>query len=112
MRLTDLEPQFLAVSAPGHWRHVDTLAEAQGILFLCPKCFAENGGPVGTHAVVCWSADRGTPTEERPLPGRWALKGTGYADLTLDGEGGKSRSVLLTGPGCGWHGFVTNGEIS
>ena len=111
MKLTELDPQFLRVTEPGRWREVPSLAEAHGIKFLCPKCYAANGGPVGTHSVICWSADRGAPDAERPGPGRWALHGTGYSDLTLDGERGKSRSVLLTG-GCGWHGFITNGDVT
>ena len=32
---------------------VDALTEADGVWFLCPKCFAANGGAVGTHAVIC-----------------------------------------------------------
>ena len=73
--------------------------------------FAANGGEVGTHAVVCWSKSRGVPDKATPGPGRWLMRGTGYADLTLDAEPGKSRSVLLLG-GCAWHGFVTNGDVT
>lgn len=114
MRLSDLEPQFLRYAPrDGHvyWSHVDDIAVAQGVSFLCPKCFAANGGKVGTHTIVCWSRSRGVPDDATPGPGRWALKGTGYADLTLDGDG-SSRSVLLTGDGCKWHGFVTQGEVT
>jgi hypothetical protein len=53
---------------------------------------------------------RGVPDDAKPGPGRWSLVGTGFDDLTLDGDGG-SRSVLLLG-GCAWHGFVTNGEVT
>ena len=137
MRLTDLEPQFLryetkremipfaegppiGVGPPATvWReadrvympYVDKIEQAQGIEFLCPKCFEANGGNVGTHAVICWSSSRGVPDSASPKPGRWRLVGTGYGDLTLDCEPGKSRSVLLTS-GCAWHGFVTNGEVT
>lgn len=128
MRLAELEPQFLRYGRrwgepdgtfiEAGWRithhSVDTLAEAQGVEFLCPKCFAANGGPVGTHIVICWSRSRGTPEDARPGPGRWTLEGTGFDDLTLNGDainGGGARSVLLQG-GCGWHGFVTNGEVT
>lgn len=91
---------------------VYTLADAQGIEFLCPKCFAENGGRVGTHAVICWSRSRGVPDHAHPAPGRWMLEGTGYHDLTLNGDPpGNARSVLLLG-GCDWHGFITNGEVT
>lgn len=113
MRLADLRPQFLRYVIEGgrvSYHHVDTIAEAQGVSFLCPKCFAANGGAAGTHLVICWSRSRGVPDDARPGPGRWLLNGTGYADLTLDGDGA-SRSVALTG-GCAWHGFITNGEAT
>lgn len=109
--LRELKAEFLRYEErDGHIYHVPVkaLAEAMGVEFLCPKCFAENGGSVGTHIVICWSANRGTPAHASPLPGRWSLDGSGIDDLTLNGENGKSRSVLLMG-GCGWHGFVTNG---
>lgn len=113
MRLLDLEPQFLRLApdgAPGSFHYVDDMAQAQGIMFLCPLCFVANGGPVGTHRIICWSRSRGVPDDVQPKPGRWLLCGTGYADLTLNGDGG-SRSVLLLA-GCKWHGFVTNGEVT
>ncbi len=94
------------------YHHVDSLAEAQGIVFLCPTCFKTNGGSMGTHSVLCWSSSRGTPANATPLPGRWNLAGTGYEDLTLNSETGGNRSVLLTGPGCGAHFYVTNGEVT
>lgn len=111
-RLVDLQPQFLRW-APRDGQtileHVDAIDQAQGISFLCPKCFIDKGGPVGTHTVICWSRSRGTPDDAGPGPGRWRLDGTGYDDLTLNGEKkGGARSVQLLG-GCGWHGFVTNG---
>lgn len=89
---------------------VDSIEQAQGVEFLCPKCFAENNGRVGTHRVICWSRSRGIADEVKPGPGRWTLEGTGLHDLTLNGDGG-SRSVLLLG-GCAWHGFVTNGDAA
>jgi hypothetical protein len=91
---------------------VDSLADAQGVEFLCPLCFEKNGGPRGTHAVICWSRSRGIPEDAEPGPGRWKLDGTGFHDLTLNGDapgGGGARSVQLLS-GCKWHGFITNGE--
>lgn len=103
MRLQKLEARFLRCSptdaAVSHV--VDTLAEANGIFFLCPKCYEAHGGPVGTHGVRVWFKDRGVPDEAVPQP-RWMVSGTGMDDLTL------TPSVALNG-GCGWHGFVTNG---
>lgn len=109
MKLTDLEPQFLVNEGNTH-RYVDTIAEAQGVMFLCPVCWKTNSGPVGTHMIVCWSSSRGVAPDVLPGPGRWTLEGTGYADLTLGCEPGKSRSVLITS-GCMAHFFVTGGEV-
>lgn len=87
-----------------------SLADAHGISFLCPKCFAENRGPVGTHLVVCWFHGK-VPGDADPKPGRWNPVGTGYDDLSFVPGHGKSNSVLLLG-GCRWHGFITNGDVS
>ncbi len=114
MRLTELDPLFVRYEERGgrvYQVPVPTLAEAHGVRFLCPKCWTENKGSVGTHGVVCWSRSRGVPDHASPSPGRWTLDGTDMDDLTLNGDPpGAARSVLLTG-GCGWHGFITNGEI-
>ena len=85
---------------------VDTLAEADGICFLCPKCFTENGGNVGTHAIICWFVGK-VPDDADPKPGRWVPQGTGLDDLTFVGP--NAASVLLLG-GCAWHGFIRNGS--
>jgi hypothetical protein len=116
VRLTDLNPQFLSYERTADhivYHHKTSIAEAQGIIFLCPVCWVKNSGPVGTHSVICWSRSRGVPEDAVPGPGRWLLVGTGYDDLTLDADPpNTARSVLLTGPGCGWHGYVTNGEVT
>lgn len=111
MKLTDLEPQFCPYERrDGHVFHVnvDLIEDAQGVRFLCPACFAKNGGRAGTHAIICWSESRGTPADAKPGPGRWKMSGTGYGDLTLTGDNGCSNSVDA---GC-WHGFVTGGAIT
>lgn len=132
MRLVDLEPQFIrfevrtetwtrVVGDPRAWKpgdpteevtgpreyhpYADSLADAQGIRFLCPACFKANGGPVGTHGVICWFDGRYVPPHVQPGPGRWAASGTDYSDLTLQ------PSVRLVG-GCNWHGHVTRGQVT
>lgn len=85
---------------------VESVAEADGVVFLCPKCFQENNGPVRTHSVVCWRP-RVPQGENIEGPGRWEFEGTGLHDLTLVAG---SSSVLLTG-GCNAHFFVRGGEI-
>lgn len=89
--------------------HVDLLAEAHGLQFLCPKCFVTNGGDVGTHSVICWFEGK-VPDDVAPKPGRWNPVGTGIDDISFV-PGQKSNSVLLLG-GCDWHGFVTNGDAT
>jgi hypothetical protein len=89
---------------------VDTLGEADGVLFLCPKCFAVNAGHAGTHSVICWFVGKVTDDVE-PKPGRWTPTGTGLADLTFVPGSGRTESVLLTS-GCDWHGFVRNGDAT
>lgn len=112
MKLTDLDPTWLRYERrpEGVFFVPADMATAHGIRFLCPKCYATNAGKSGTHSVICWSRSRGTPEDAQPGPGRWTFEGTGFSDLTLNGDPvGAARSVLLTG-GCAWHGFVTNGE--
>lgn len=92
MRLVDLEPQFLKWISDTQFRSDATFTEADGIMFLCPKCFIENKGPIGTHVVICWKPH--VPQSTFPRPGRWEQKGTGVSDLSLVAG---SSSVLLTG---------------
>jgi hypothetical protein len=109
LTLEQLEASFLRYQEDGRLEVVETIAEAQGVFFLCPKCYQANGGRVGTHRVICWSRSRGVPDSAAPGPGRWSLEGTSIADLTLGGDPpGNARSVQLLG-GCAWHGFVTSG---
>ena len=138
-RLPELEPQFIkyeehmgvwhrAVGDPLTWQErgtpsvevhglqqsmvfVNSLSESQGIIFLCPTCFIKNGrSNMGTHLVEVSFKDhdvldgQGT-RNKKGLPVRWNVSGTNYSDLTTD------PSILLEG-GCGWHGFIKNGEVT
>jgi hypothetical protein len=103
-RLAELQATFLKRLDDRTHRRGAPLGDADGLLFLCPKCYAENKGAVGTHSVLCWFAGR-VPDHLDPK-GRWNHSGTGLDDVTFVGPG--AVSVLLTG-GCGWHGFVRNG---
>lgn len=105
IRLADLDPQFLLVKDLKTFTHVESVEEADGIMFLCPVCFKANGGPKGTHRVVCWRPR--VPQSIPPIPGRWEFQGAGYNDLTL--VAGSSSIALTTG--CKAHFFVKNGEI-
>jgi hypothetical protein len=123
MRLVELEPRLIRreilpchVGAPGcitisdHAEHewyvpVDRIEDADGIMFLCPKCFADNGGAIGTHSVICWRPR--VPPEVKPAPGRWEMQGTSIDDLSLVAG---SSSVQLTA-GCFAHFLVERGGI-
>ena len=109
MHLHELEPQLLhrETNPEGHeiHRYVDTLAEADGVMFLCPKCFQANKGPVGTHSVICWSPR--VPLDVPPKPGRWNLTGTSLEDLSLVAG---SSSVQVGGP-CRAHFWIRGGLV-
>lgn len=86
----------------------DTLVEADGVWFRCPKCYHAANSDAGVHHVMCWFEGR-VPDEANPGPGRWTPSGTGLADLTfVPGERIKAVSVQLNG-GCRWHGFIAGG---
>ncbi len=85
---------------------VDAIAEADGVRLLCPKCHDDPPvGPVGTHAIICWSPK--ISQDHDPKPGRWNLVGTSLDDLTLVAG---SSSVLIQG-GCLAHFFVRDGRV-
>jgi hypothetical protein len=105
--LTQLEPEWLQHVERGHKR-ITTMAEADGLLFLCPLCYQRNGGNVGTHSVICWFEGR-VPDDLKPGPGRWTPKGTGFEDLSfVPGKRVHAVSVELLS-GCKWHGHIVNG---
>jgi hypothetical protein len=108
VRLRDLDASFLKRLDEGSMQHDVPRAEADGIIFLCPKCFVTNGGAIGTHSVICWFVGR-VPDSEIPGPGRWNPSGVGIDDLTFVGPG--ATSVLLT-RGCAWHGHVVSGDAT
>jgi hypothetical protein len=109
MNLRELEAEFVR-STPGGFEQVETIAEAEGLWFLCPKCFKDNGGKVRTHMILCWNPL--APADRDPRPGRGLFAGTSLDDLTLDAvPPEKKRSVLLLG-GCNAHFHVTAGEIT
>src|SRR5690349_448163 len=108
MRLMELEPKFLKRVPEGGrevWTVVDSITEADGVQFLCPRCFQTNNGARGTHSCLCWQPH--VPREISPGPGRWNLVGTSLDDLTLTAG---SSSIQLNG-GCNAHFFIENGAI-
>ena len=112
MRLLELEPKFVVTTENG-CRWVETLAEAQGVIFSCPRCFVNLGNTlVGAHSIICWSSSRGARPDATPLPGRWALTGTGFDDLSLNAESPETRDSVQVLGSCGAHFHVKNGEVT
>lgn len=97
------------VTGPRAYTILDVpFAEAQGIEFQCPACFVTNGGSIGTHWCNVTFADRGVPDQlgshnQEGKPTRWVATGSSLADLSTQ------PSIQLAG-GCGWHGYITNGN--
>ena len=108
----DLEGQFYGMPVldeEGHqvWLRVVSIQEAEGLLFLCPTCYVQNGNSsVGTHWIMCWSLN--VSQEFTPTPGRWELVGTELVNVSLVAN---SSSISVTG-GCGAHFFITEGTIA
>lgn len=139
MKLTDLNPRFIryraevdtwkrAIGDPSTWHErgrptedvtgerehrdlVDSLPDAQGVMFLCPKCFRDHGNSdIGTHYVEVTFEGRGVRPDHGchdsdGRPTRWQVAGSSLEDLSTQ------PSVLVVG-GCGWHGYITNGEVT
>jgi hypothetical protein len=104
--LADLEAELVTYVSDGSIGRAAPRENADGLMFLCPKCFTANKGSVGTHRVLCWFRGR-VPDDAKPGPGRWELEGSDLSNFTL------RPSVDLTpGGGCNWHGFVTNGSAA
>jgi hypothetical protein len=102
VRLVDLGARFFRLGNDAALQPIDTLAGAQCVRFYCPKCLKLNGGPSGTHTVLCLFRDRGVANSVAGL--RWSIGGSSLANLTL------LPSVQLVG-GCSWHGWITQGVV-
>jgi hypothetical protein len=102
MRLTSLNPQFLSNGGPGITRS-DTgepvpKTDGVGVMFDCPcgnldedhRCYVPFENPIGP----------GPHLNEKG----WKRTGETFEVLTL------TPSILRIGD-CGWHGFITNGEV-
>jgi len=123
MTLRELEGRFIAyrleskeemaargVANPGdYFKRVDSFAEAHGIHFLCPKAFAKNGGPVGTHRVQVYFFGSPVPphlgVNKEGKTVRWNASGTGMDNLSL------TPSIQEQDEACGWHGFVGSSGV-
>lgn len=104
MKLTELDPQWVGAGGEGiSDKDGNPVPERHGVgvLFDCPDgcgfpCYVSFQNPL----------DGGPPHDaSRPL---WTRTGEAFETLTL------APSILRAKEkgGCGWHGFVTNGEMS
>jgi hypothetical protein len=105
--LKALDGQLYKFKAPATFVPVKTVAEADSIMFLCPACYKQNKGKVGTHSVRVDFRGRAVPdnvciknAEGKPV--RWQVQGTTIDDVSTQ----PSIQILH---GCQWHGYVTNG---
>ena len=109
--LKELEGRLLRFhKGENTFEEVQTVGEADGVSFLCPKCYAANGGAAGTHSVPLWFSSLGE-ARSRQLQGHpgWNKSGKSLDDLTFVKPG--AVSVLLKS-GCCWHGFVRDGRAT
>ena len=101
VKLTDLEPHFIGAGGEGITRADGSPApERHGVGLMC-NC------PCGCdrqlYVPFANPLDGGSPIDARQ---GWQRTGDTFETLTL------TPSILRKGPEtCGWHGFVTDGEI-
>lgn len=107
MKLIDLDPRFVGAGGPGVSNADGTPVPERHGVGLSFKC------PCGKHDEY----DRVFVTFENPLDGgpafrstpsipTWKRTGDTFETLTLE------PSILRKDPaGCGWHGWVKNGEV-
>jgi len=108
MRLTDLNPRWVGAGGPGITDAQDRPVPARhgvGLSFTCP-C-----GKCDSDTARCYVPFK-NPLDGGPElePGRvdsWQRTGDTFENLTL-------TPSILRNPakgGCGWHGYITNGQI-
>lgn len=101
MKLSDLKPVFLQTGGSGVWDadgNPIPVTLGVGVVFDCPcgnhdedhRCYVPFKNPIGPGPYV---NEKG-----------WQRTGDTFETLTL------TPSVLRIG-GCGWHGFITDGEV-
>lgn len=102
MKLTDLNPRWLIAGGPGITRNGKPVPQRNGVgmSFDCP----------------CGCGQRRVVEFSNPLDGgpchtddghTWDRSGDTFETITL------KPSIRATRPhGCGWHGYITNGEVT
>ena len=117
MRLTDLNPRWIGAGGDGVFNADGTPAtprDGVGLMFDCPcqTCTAKRTGdhdadfPLRHYIPFATPLDGGPPLESQRS--NWTRVGDTFETLTL-------TPSILSDPakgGCGWHGFITNGEVT
>ena len=109
MKLADLNPRWIGAGGEGIFRRNAAgelepapRREGVGIMFDCP-CGLDRGCEGWVYVAFSNPRDGGAPIASPGQP-TWARTGESFETLTL------SPSILRVG-GCGWHGWVRNGEV-
>lgn len=95
------------------FHHVESVAQAHGVRFLCPKSYAKNNGPKGTHSVYIFF--QGSPYAGRNKEGqevRWNVAGgSSLDDLQLTPSIQEQDEGMPPEHQCNWHGFVGSSGV-
>lgn len=104
MKLTDLNPQWVGAGGPGVTRNGKPVTERHGIglTFDCP-C----GCGIRGYVSFANPLDGGKPRLSPDEPS-WQRTGDTFETLTLS----PSIHRIPDRGGCGWHGWVRNGEVT
>lgn len=100
MRLTELDPGWMAAGGEGisdKDGNPVPRREGVGVVFDCP-----DGCGIPCYVPFANPLDGGASHD--PQRHGWQRTGETFETLTL------TPSILRRG-GCGWHGFITNGEV-
>ena len=106
--LAELEPEFFRLVDERRSSPVERIEDAQGMELACPACGHDPGRERDAHYLRVFFQGRGVPDGALPGPGRWAVSGSGLADVTL------SPSIDCTNGGrgpCKFHGWIENGVV-
>lgn len=103
MRLTELNPKFLASFDAGGSKTL-----GMGVSFACPcgrhedahRLYVPFANPIGPGPLASVVDQRG-----------WTRSGETFETLTLTPSILRVEKREEDGIGCGWHGFITNGEV-
>ena len=105
MRLVDLHPEWMGAGGEGISNADGSPAPGRrgvGVLLDCPCGNTDEGHRL--YVPFANPLDGGAPMQTGKNNG-WQRTGDTFDTLTL------TPSILRIVPSCGWHGFITNGEI-